>query len=240
MRVRRPAGAGGARPALKVCCVRSAEEALLAAEGGASFIGLVGAMPSGPGPISDPVIREVAASAPRTVMPVLLTSRDTADSIADHVRSTGVSAVQIVRRVPPEVRRELRSLVPGLTVLQVVHVQGPGSTEEAVESASWSDYLLLDSGRPSATVPELGGTGRTHDWSVSAEIVRRSPIPVLLAGGLRPENVAEAVGAVKPFGVDACTGLRDARGRLVPARLEAFRKALEACSGTGRPGRGLP
>jgi phosphoribosylanthranilate isomerase len=98
--------------------------------------------------------------------------------------------------------------------------------EEALQAAEGSDYLLLDSGRPGAAVAELGGTGRVHDWTLSARIVESSPVPVFLAGGLRPENVAEAVGAVAPFGVDVCSGLRDPAGRLLPARLEAFVRAL--------------
>ncbi len=87
------------------------------------------------------------------------------------------------------------------------------------------DALLLDSGRPSAEVPELGGTGRIHDWSVSREIVRSVGVPVILAGGLRSDNVAEAVAAVVPFAVDVCTGIRT-NGRLDPVKLEAFAQAL--------------
>lgn len=75
-------------------------------------------------------------------------------------------------------------------------------------------------------MPELGGTGRVHDWSVSAEIVARCPIPVLLAGGLDPGNVARAVSEVRPWGVDVCSGLRDGAGRLVPQRLSAFMDAV--------------
>lgn len=198
----------------------------MAADAGAAFIGLVGAMPSGPGPIPDPAIAAVVAEAPAGLTPVLLTARGTATAIAHHVRATGVGAVQIVRTVPAGVRRELRALVPGLTILQVVHVEGPDSVDVAEGAAEASDYLLLDSGRPSAEVPELGGTGRVHDWSVSAEIVARCRLPVLLAGGLRPDNVAHAVAAVRPWGVDVCSGLRDASGRLAPQRVAAFMEAL--------------
>jgi len=199
----------------------------MAADAGARFVGLVGAMPSGPGPISDEAIAAIAAAVPRDgVTPVLLTARDSASAIAEHVRATGVPAVQIVRTVASDVRRELRDLVPGLTILQVVHVEGPSSVYLAEEAAEGSDYLLLDSGRPAAQVPELGGTGRVHDWSLSAEIVARAAVPVLLAGGLGPENVARAVAVVRPWGVDVCSGLRDGEGRLVQERLSAFREAV--------------
>ena len=134
--------------------------------------------------------------------------------------------MQIVRWVPAQVRQELRKLLPGVSILQVVHVEGPSSVALAEEGSRWADYLLLDSGRPSAGVPELGGTGRVHDWSVSAEIVARCSVPVFLAGGLGPENVARAVAAVHPWGVDVCSGLRDGAGQLMPLRLSAFMDAL--------------
>lgn len=225
-----PVPAGGRLP-FKVCCIQSEAELVLARDAGAVFAGLVGAMPSGPGPIPDEAIARLAAAAPQGITPVLLTSRTAAPDIADHVRVTGVGAVQIVQHVPAAVRAELRRALPGVRILQVVHVEGPASLDEAMEATEGADYLLLDSGRPGAAVAELGGTGRVHDWSVSARIVERSTVPVLLAGGLRPDNVAEAVAAVRPFGVDVCSGLRDADGGLVPQRLKAFSRALERPGG---------
>lgn len=220
-------------PAVKVCCIQDEDEMRLAADAGASFVGLVGAMPSGPGPISDERIARLARSAPEGVTTVLLTARSEPAAIVEHVVSTGVGAVQLVRTLSPRVRREIRRSLPDIGILQVVHVDGRASADVALEAAEDTDYLLLDSGRPSADVPELGGTGRTHDWSVSAEIVERSPVPVLLAGGLRPENVAEAVATVRPWGVDVCSGLRDGTGRLVPNRLRAFFDGLSANNSAG-------
>jgi len=213
---------------VKVCCIQSLEEAALAAGAGAAFLGLVGAMPSGPGPIADALIAEIAAGAPGEATPVLLTSRTEAEAIAGHVRATGARAVQIVSTVAPDVRRAVRAALPGVPVLQVVHVEGEASLGEALEAAEGSDYLLLDSGRPSAPVPELGGTGRVHDWTVSARIVAVAPVPVFLAGGLNPGNVARAVAEVAPFGVDVCSGLRGPDGRLEAALLSAFVAAAGA------------
>lgn len=169
----------------------------------------------------------LAAVAPDSVKTVLLTSRTRAPDIVAHVRMAGTDAVQIVQEVPPGVRRAVRDALPDVEILQVVHVESPGAVEEARRAAVGADYLLLDSGRPSAEVAELGGTGRVHDWSVSARIVEAVDVPVFLAGRLRPENVAEAVEAVGPWGVDVCSGLRDGRERLVPERLEAFMEALQ-------------
>lgn len=214
---------------VKVCCIQSEDEVRLTAAAGATHIGLVGAMPSGPGPISDEDIVRIAGSAPDDVTTVLLTSRTAATEIVAHVLDTGVDAVQIVQEVAPSVRHAVRQALPGIQIFQVVHVEGETAVAAAREAAKGSDYLLLDSGRPSAEVAELGGTGRTHDWSVSADIVRRSPIPVFLAGGLAPENAAQAIRAVGPAGVDLCSGVRDSDGRLEPGRLAAF---MEAVGGT--------
>jgi len=211
--------------ALKVCCIRDEAELRLAGDAGADYVGLVGAMPSGPGPIDDERIARLAAVALRA-RAVLLTARTRAEDIAAHVRKTGVRAVQIVRPVDVEVRRALRGACPGIEIFQAVHVEGPGSVDQAIEATEGSDYLLLDSGRPSAAVAELGGTGRVHDWALSARIVETVAVPVFLAGGLRPGNVAEAVRAVRPHGVDVCSGLRDGEGRLVAERLHSFVAAL--------------
>jgi len=212
---------------VKVCCMQNEGEVRLAAEAGATHVGLVGPMPSGPGPIPDEDIARIAASAPDTVTTVLLTSRTLAADIVAHVMATGVDAVQIVQQVPASVRHAVRQALPGIQIFQVVHVEGPAAVAEAREAAKGSDYLLLDSGRPSAAVAELGGTGRTHDWSVSAKILLASAIPVFLAGGLSPENVAEALAAVRPAGVDLCSGIRGGDGRLDLPRLGLFMEALE-------------
>jgi phosphoribosylanthranilate isomerase len=211
---------------VKVCCIQSEDEARAAAEAGATHVGLVGAMPSGPGPLADEAIARIAAGAPEAVVTVLLTSRTSAAEIVAHVLETGADAVQIVQHVPEAVRLSVRQAVPGVQIFQVVHVEGTNAIGQARDAASGSDYLLLDSGRPSAPVAELGGTGRTHDWSVSAEIVRRSAVPVFLAGGLGPENVGAAVHAVAPAGVDLCSGIRDLEGRLDLRLLDGFMAAV--------------
>lgn len=207
---------------IKICCIQNESELHLAAEAGATHAGLVAEMPSGPGPIGDATIRRIASAAPDGITPVLLTSRTEADGIIDHVYSTGVAAVQIVSPVSAAVRRTVKTTLPAIEILQVVHVEGPESLEVARRAAEAADYVLLDSGRPTASTPELGGTGRTHDWSVSTRIVDALPVPVFLAGGLGPENVGEAIDAVHPAGVDLCSGLRDPRFRLDPDALQRF------------------
>ena len=193
----------------------------MAVECGASAVGLVSAMPSGPGPIAEELIAEIAARVPPPVATFLLTCRQDADSIVAQQRRCRVNTLQLCDRVPTEVYVELRAELPGVSLVQVVHVGGEESFDEALSAAPHVDALLLDSGKPDLAVKELGGTGRTHDWRVSRRIVEASPVPVFLAGGLRPENVAEAVGTVRPFGLDVCSGVRTG-GRLDEEKLRRF------------------
>jgi len=180
----------------------------MAIEHGASAIGLVSAMPSGPGPIPDSLIAEIAATIPPGVSSFLLTCRQDAASIIDQQRRLRVNTIQICDRLPDSVHRDLREALPGVSLVQVVHVTGPESVEEAIAVAAQVDAVLLDSGNQSLAIKELGGTGRTHDWSLSRQIREAIDVPLFLAGGLKPENVAAAIREVQPFGIDVCSGLR--------------------------------
>ncbi len=197
----------------------------LAVRYGADAVGLVGAMPSGPGVIPDERIAEIARAVPPPVMSVLLTSATDADTIARQVDAAGVSAVQLVDRASPAVWARLRVEIPGRALWQVVHVTGPESVAEAEAVARHVDVVLLDSGNPDAATKTLGGTGTAHDWAVSRAIRERLDVPVFLAGGLRPDNVPRAVAEVGPFGLDVCSGLRTG-GALNARKLAAFARAM--------------
>jgi phosphoribosylanthranilate isomerase len=209
------------RPRVKIWCVSSAEEARLAVECGASAVGLVSEMPSGPGVIPEELIAEIAARVPPPVATFLLTCGQDAASVVAQQRRCRTNTLQLCDRVPAEVYGELRAALPGVSLVQVVHVTGEESVAEALEAARHADALLLDSGNQNLPVKELGGTGRTHDWRLSRRVAEASPVPVFLAGGLRPENVAEAVAAVRPFGLDVCSGVRTG-GRLDAGKLKRF------------------
>ena len=211
-------------PRIKICCIMSAAELALAVRAGANAIGLVGAMPSGPGPIDDALIADLARRTPPGVSSFLLTSRQTADGIIAHHRLTGTTTIQIVDVLPHGSYVALRAALPGVKLVQVIHVTGEPSVDEALAVAPDVDALLLDSGNPSIAIKELGGTGRRHDWALSRRVRELAPVPVFLAGGLRAENVREAIDTVSPFGLDVCSGVRT-NGRLDPARLEAFMDA---------------
>jgi len=206
---------------LKVCCIASREEAALAIRYGASAVGLVSAMPSGPGPIDEALIAEIAAAVPPPVATFLLTCATSAAAIIDQVQRCRPSTVQLVDAVAPGVYAELRLAIPATRLVQVIHVQDESSVAEAVEASRHADALLLDSGNPKLAVKELGGTGRAHDWRLSRCIVEAVGVPVFLAGGLNPGNVREAMATVRPFGIDVCSGLRS-EGRLDEAKLAAF------------------
>jgi phosphoribosylanthranilate isomerase len=209
------------RPRVKICCIASVEEMRLAVECGASAVGLVSEMPSGPGVIAEELIAEVAARVPPPVATFLLTCRQDAEAIVAQQRRCRTNTLQLCDRVAPEVYRELRAALPGVSLVQVVHVRGPESLDEALAAAPHVDALLLDSGNQSLPVKELGGTGRVHDWRVSRQIRERAHVPVFLAGGLNPSNVAEATRAVRPFGLDVCSGVR-AGGKLDAEKLTRF------------------
>lgn len=197
----------------------------MAIRNGASAIGLVSAMPSGPGPIDEALIAEISADVPPPIATFLLTSATRADAIVAQVRRCRTSAVQLVDAVELTVYGELRLALPGVKLVQVIHVQNEESIGEAREAARHVDALLLDSGRPKLAVKELGGTGRVHDWRLSRRIVESVSIPVFLAGGLNPGNVRDAIAAVRPFGIDVCSGLRS-DGRLDEAKLAPFAAAV--------------
>src|SRR4051812_12436833 len=214
------------RPRIKVCCISSVAEAWTAIRAGASALGLVSAMPSGPGVIGDELIAEVAARVPPGIATFLLTSATDADAIIRQQRTARVNTLQLVDAVAPEVYPVLRAELPGIALVQVIHVRGPESVDEAREVAPRVNAILLDSGNPSAAVKELGGTGRVHDWELSRRIREAVDVPVYLAGGLRPDNVAEAVARVGPFGLDVCSGVRT-DGRLDSAKLTALVTATD-------------
>jgi phosphoribosylanthranilate isomerase len=210
---------------IKICCIASVAEARMAIAAGADAIGLVSQMPSGPGVIADELIAEIAAAVRGAVSTFLLTSLQDPLQIATQLRRCATTTLQLVDELPDGAHAQLRRELPDVSLVQVIHVVDEASVLEAVAIAPHVDALLLDSGNPSLRVKELGGTGRTHDWDLSAQIVASVGVPVFLAGGLNPGNVAEAIARVRPFGVDLCSAVRT-DGRLDPAKLARFVAAV--------------
>ena len=213
------------RTRIKICCMASIAEARLALDAGADALGFVMRMPSGPGPIAESLAAEIIATVPRAVPTFMLTSEIEADAIVAQLEQTRANTLQLVDFVSPGTRDRLRKALPHMRIVQVVHVTGPESVDEAQIAAATSDMILLDSGNPAASIKELGGTGRVHDWTVSRMIRDAIDIPLWLAGGLRASNVSEAIAAVAPYGVDVCSGVRT-EGALDAEKVRAFVDAV--------------
>ncbi|MGQ0540388.1 MAG: phosphoribosylanthranilate isomerase [Blastocatellia bacterium] len=213
------------KPRVKICCIADEQEAAYAISLGASAIGLVGEMPSGPGLISDEEILRIAKTIPPPIATFLLTSRQTAQGIVEHHHRTKTNTIQIVDEIEGREYEAIRQALPLIKLVQVIHVTSEESVDEAAEIADFADAILLDSGNPTLAVKELGGTGRRHDWRLSRRIVETCGKPVFLAGGLNAENVREAMGTVQPFGLDLCSGVRT-DGRLDLVKLERFFTAV--------------
>jgi phosphoribosylanthranilate isomerase len=210
---------------VKICCIKSVEEALLALRYGASALGFVSAMPSGPGPIAEELIATIIPHVPAGISTFLLTSKQDAPTIIGQQSRTHANTLQLVDKVPLETYQTLRNALPGISIVQVIHVTGPEAVNQAMAVSSHVDAILLDSGNPNLAVKELGGTGRVHDWSLSRTIREQVRVPVYLAGGLKPENVAEAIRTVRPFAVDVCSGVRS-NGDLDEVTLSRFIDAV--------------
>ncbi|NHB67714.1 phosphoribosylanthranilate isomerase [Perlabentimonas gracilis] len=206
---------------VKICCISSIEEANLAIKYGASALGLVGKMPSGPGVIDDNLIRKIVETVPPPISTFLLTSETNANDVIAHYQRVHTSTIQMVDNVDHQEYEKIRTALPHVKLVQVIHVIDEESVAEAIEISEYVDALLLDSGNPNLPIKELGGTGRAHDWNLSKKICESVSIPVFLAGGICKDNVNKAIEVVKPFGVDLCSSVRT-NGALDENKLREF------------------
>jgi phosphoribosylanthranilate isomerase len=206
---------------IKICCINSTYEAMMAIDAGASAIGLVAKMPSGPGPIPDDLIREIALTVPPPIATFLLTSETSVEEIIKHHQRTNTNTIQIVDSLVKGTYHELKSALAAIKIVQVIHVIDENSVKKAIEVSRHVDALLLDSGNPNLRIKELGGTGRVHNWKLSRQISKNSHCPIFLAGGLNALNVRHAIDEVRPFGIDVCSGVRS-EGNLDKQKLEQF------------------
>jgi phosphoribosylanthranilate isomerase len=222
---RHTAGGTMMKTRVKICCIASEDEAGMAVACGASALGFVAAMPSGPGPIPDDLILQIARMVPPPVATFLLTCETAAAAIVAHHQRTRTGTLQLVDWPEKGAWQAVKKALPAIRIVQVIHVRDGQAIDQALQAAEQVDALLLDSGNPALAVKELGGTGRTHDWRLSRRIVEQSPVPVFLAGGLHAGNVREAIECVQPFAVDVCSGVRSA-GKLDQKKLRSFFKAV--------------
>ena len=210
---------------VKVCCISSLEEANMAISAGASAIGLVSEMPSGPGVISEELIAQIAKAVPNNIETFLLTSKQTVKEIIKQLNKCKTTTVQVVDDINEGSYKDIKSAIPHIKIVQVLHVENEESIKKAVIISKYVDAILLDSGNQRLQVKELGGTGRIHDWSLSKKIVEKVNVPVYLAGGLNSKNVVKAMKTVNPYGIDLCSGVRS-NGRLDKLKLTEFFNSL--------------
>ncbi len=206
---------------VKICCINSIAEAKMATSYGASAIGLVGRMPSGPGAIEDELIKSIAITIPPPIATFLLTCETSAEQIINHHQRTFTNTIQLVDELHEKDYAIIKKALPAIKLVQVIHIIDEVSVEQAIKVSENVDAILLDSGNPKLTIKELGGTGRTHDWKLSRKIQESINIPLFLAGGLNAENVRQAIDVVNPYGVDVCNGVRT-NGQLDENKLKAF------------------
>jgi len=199
----------------------------MAISSGADALGLVGKMPNGPGPIPDWLIAEIVKTIHPPIASFLLTSEQSSEEIIYHVKRVDTNTVQIVDELTAGDYADIRTALPHLKIVQVIHVTDEKSIDEAIKLSTHVDALLLDSGNPKGAIKTLGGTGNVHNWEISRDIVKQVEVPVFLAGGLHAGNVRQAIKTVQPFGVDICSGVRT-EGKLDPNKLDAFMKAVHA------------
>ena len=196
-----------------------------AIEAGVDAVGFVCAEPASIRTIKKIDAASIAATIPPPINSFVLNSETTASEIAEVVRLVKAHTVQVVSDIGPNESEELARLIPSTHRVQVIHIQSKGDLQLIDRYAPFVHAFLLNSGKSTGDGPISGGTGRVHDWSLSAQFVQQSPLPVFLAGGLSAENVGRAIRTVRPFGVDLCSGARS-KGRLDPDKLTAFVQAV--------------
>ena len=212
---------------VKICCIRSTEEARLAVSFGAAALGLVSEMPAGPGEMSESAIRDIVTALPTSTGTFLLTAVTDVDRLVEKAQACAVNTLQLWDPLDPPDYARLRAAVPGVSIVQAIHVIEQSAVSMAIEAARLADALVLDSSNPQVPFRWESQAGQIHDWEISREIVETVDCPVLLAGGLDAENVEYAVRTVRPYGVDVCTGVRTddvLDRRKVVAFFEALRK----------------
>lgn len=211
---------------VKICCISSIEEARLAVAYGATAIGLVGRMPSGPGIITDELIHAIAKTVPPPTHTFLLTSETTTDNIIEHHKKVNTTTIQIVDALSGREYHKIREAIPNVQLVQVIHVLDEGSIKEAIEISEFVDAILLDSGNPNLPTKVLGGTGKIHNWDLSKKIREKISLPIFLAGGINKDNIKKAIESVQPYGIDLCSSVRT-NGQLDESKLEALFNALD-------------
>ncbi len=207
------------RMRIKICGIRRQEDALAAVAAGADAIGCLVALDyAAPDRVRPADARAIFAAVPPFVARVLVTHRTALGDVIELTRESGATVVQLHGEFPLVAISALREALPYAAIVKSVHVTGEDTIDAALAAGRVADAILLDT----KSRGRIGGTGTTHDWSISAKIAEASPKPVILAGGLTPDNVAGAIARVRPFAVDVNSGTRGADGWKDHEKIRAF------------------
>lgn len=202
---------------VKICGITNVTDGLAAAEAGADMAGLM-FYDKSPRHITMPTAKEIAQRLPSFVVRAGVFVNPAEDLVLRAIGECGLSLLQFHGDEPPEFCTKF-----GVMSLKGFRVRDAASLQAL--TAYHTDAWLLDA----YSADKLGGTGATFNWELALE-VKKSGKPIFLAGGLTPENVAEAVRRVQPFGVDVSSGVESAPGRKDPAKVKAFIAAARAAA----------
>lgn len=217
-------------PVIQIAGIRSLPEARAALDAGATHLGFPLRLPVHRADVSEAeaakIIHFVGGS-----RCALITYDTRPEDVAALCAQLGVSVLQMHADLPAATLAEIRRRLPDVAIWKSLVVRADRSPDDLLRlAAAWAEHadaFLTDSHDPRTGA--TGATGRTHDWSISRSLAAALPRPLILAGGLRPENVADAIRTVRPAGVDSHTGVEDATGAKNPGRMTAFvRAAREA------------
>ncbi|HIQ29823.1 MAG TPA: phosphoribosylanthranilate isomerase [Candidatus Caldiarchaeum subterraneum] len=202
---------------VKICGIKRMEDLVKAVEAGADMVGFIVGFPKSPRNITPAEAVALINKTPASVKPVVVCPADGQEIIDEILRGAGPYAFQLHGAGEPD--------VAGARVIRVVPATGGDAVKEALKHVGDADYILLDSSRGG-----YGGTGVTHDWRLSREVRDAIyPKPLILAGGLKPENVCTAVRVVKPYGVDVSTGVEERPGVKDADKIKSFIQAAKRC-----------
>jgi phosphoribosylanthranilate isomerase len=210
---------------VKICGIRSIHEGKLVDRLGAHALGLlVGQVHRSPDFISPELALEICSAVSPLIVPVLVTHLEDPGKIISLATALHCPVIQLHSDFAPKAVKELSRHLHPKKIIAKVSVEGEASIERAIQLTNCADALVLDSIDRSTN--RVGGTGLVHDWRISARIARQSQLPIVLAGGLTPDNVGLAISTVRPWAVDVNSGVEAPDGDKSEQRLRAFMEAI--------------
>ena len=212
---------------VKICGTKNLNEARMAVSLGADAVGfLLGLNDFSEDEVDGATARHIIARLPPFVSSVLVTHKTDSEWIVEACKQIGCTVIQLHGDFAIDEIPALKEKVPHMRVIKTIHVENAGAVASALAASRWADAILLDT----MTGTRIGGTGVTHDWSISGRIVKMIDKPVVLAGGLNPQNVRRAIALVSPFAVDVNSGVENPDGSKSAEKVESFIRAAKAAT----------